>query len=426
MSLPTNDFFAAYFAYRDETEVPLLFNRWSAITALGAMLERNYCMQFGNKLINPNMYVMLMGSPGTRKSTAIKDIKSILTRTGYTTYSADKTSKEKFLLDLAGLEFDDKGNIIETEITGDFLSQNLFGDLASEQENAAQMFIAADEFNDFLGNGNLEFISMLGNLWDYDGKYANRIKHGKSVSIYNPTISILGGNTPTSFSLAFPPETLGQGFFSRLILVYGEPNGRRITFPKTKLESETQALVDLLTEIKTKVRGKAVITSGAESLLDKIYQGWKGLVDARFDSYSTRRFTHLLKLCLVTSAARASTTIAECDVIYANTVLHYTERLMPKALGEFGKAKYSDVSHKIVQMLDRADKPMTIQEIWKEVVNDLEKLGTLSEILKNLMVAKKVQTVKDLGFLSIKEVHEEVNTDTLDWSLLTDEERRII
>lgn len=424
MASPPDDFFKAYFSYLDETEVPILFNRWSAIASIGALLERNYCLQFGNTVINPNMYVMLMGSPGTRKSTAIKSIKALLIRAGYTTYAADRTSKEKFLLDLAGIEFDEKGNAISTKDPEDILSQNIFGE--SSAKEPSPIFITADEFNDFLGNGNIEFISMLGNLWDYNGSYTNRIKHGKSVSITDPTISILGGNTPTSFSMAFPPETFGQGFFSRLILVYGEPNGRKITFPKTREDADTSLLVSILEDVKARVTGKAVYTKEAEMLLDKIYQSWKGLTDVRFDSYSTRRFIHLLKLCLITSAARLDVRITEQDVIYSNTVLHYTERLMPKALGEFGKAKYSDISHKIIQMLDRTLKPMTLQEIWVEVVNDLEKMSILSEILKNLMVAKKIQMVTGQGFLSVKEVQEEVNSDIIEWSLLTDEERKLI
>ncbi|MFK5283171.1 hypothetical protein ACI3PL_26730, partial [Lacticaseibacillus paracasei] len=77
----------------------------------------------------------------------------------------------------------------------------------------AESFIAADEFNNFIGLGNTDFISILGELWDYEGVYDYRLKNSKSVFIPYPTISILGGNTPTGFSQAFPPESIGQGFF---------------------------------------------------------------------------------------------------------------------------------------------------------------------------------------------------------------------
>jgi hypothetical protein len=65
-------------------------------------------------------------------------------------------------------------------------------------------------------------------------------------------------------------------------------------------------------------------------------------------------------------------------------------------------------------------------EIWKEVVSDLEKMTTLSELLKNLMVAKKVQHVSDKGFLSVREVQEEISNDIIDWNLLTNEERKLV
>ena len=47
---------------------------------------------------------MLIGHPGARKSAAIKAARKIISGAGYSTYSAEKTSKEKFLLDLEGAE----------------------------------------------------------------------------------------------------------------------------------------------------------------------------------------------------------------------------------------------------------------------------------------------------------------------------------
>lgn len=410
------DFFSAYLAYTGETEVPTFFHRWSAIAGIGAYLGRGFAFNHGHFLIHPNIYSMLIGNPGTRKSTAIKLVKSLIQKAGYKTIAADKTTKEKFLVDLSGIEIEEEGK------QGDILEQNLWGDEDETAKEPAEMFIMADEFNDFIGNGNIEFISLLGTLWDYSGTYRNRIKNSKSVAINNPTISILGGNTPTGFSLAFPTDILGQGFFSRLLLIYGEPTGRKITFPKPPDEAETKNLVEFLKLIKHKVRGAATLTPTAEKLLDKIYRTWKGVDDVRFESYSNRRFTHLLKLCLVFSASRLSSTIDEYDVIYANTVLSHTEHFMPVALGEFGKARHSDVSHKIMQVLDAAVSVLTIKDIWKAVHNDLEKMTDLTELLRNLVVADKIQSVSG-GFLPKRKLVEDVSNDVLDYSLLTEEEK---
>jgi hypothetical protein len=411
-----DDFFSRYFNLTAGTETPAFFHRWAAITGLGAFLGRNICFNHGHFPLYPNTYCMLIGSPGTRKSSAIKMMKYLLRQANYQTIAADKTSKEKFLLDLSGAAED--GTLSAAQEI-DLNQINIFGDSYDAEDK--EMFIAADEFNDFIGLGNHDFISLLGNLWDYNGVYRSRIKNGKSVAVSNPTISILGGNTPTGFALAFPTEILGQGFFSRLLLVYGEPNGRRVTFPPAPCPAAISETVEYLKRIKKECNGVVEATPAAEKLLIKIYTNWEGIDDNRFASYGNRRFTHLLKLILVMVAARIGSKIEEKDIVYANTILAHTEHLMPKALGEFGKAKHSDIAHKVVQVLEASDTVMTIPQIWKHVIQDLEKLTDLADILKNLALAEKVQAVQT-GFLAKRRVLKEVNNDIVDYSLLTDEE----
>lgn len=411
------DFLQSYLSYTSETECPVVFHRWSCLAVLGAWLGRNYTLPFGHSDIVPNLYTMLMGSPGTRKSTAIKIATGLIRAAGYETIAADRSTKEKFLLDLAGE--DDKYDPKKDDI----LSQNLFG---SEEGEPAQILIAADEFNSFIGNGNIEFLSMLGVLWDYNGVFKNRVKNSKSIEISNPTVSILAGNTPVGFTLAFPIESIGQGIFSRILLVHGEPTGKRITFPKHPDPQDTAEIIKHLQAIKIQANGSATLSPEAESLLDKIYKSWKGVDDVRFESYSNRRFTQLLKLCLILSAARISTTISEHDVIYANTILVHTEHSMPQALGSFGKAKHSDVSHKVLQVLDSAREAVPLKDLWKHVHNDLEDMRLLSDILRNLLAADKIQSINGHGFLAKKKVMEEVSDGLVDFNLLTQEERKFV
>jgi hypothetical protein len=416
----SNSFITQYLAYTANTEPPIFFHRWAAIVGLGSFLGRQYFFQHGHFNLHPNVYSMLIGDAGTRKGTAIKMMKMLLSEAGFKKFAAERTSKEKFLLDLAG---ETESGLLSPE---DLLDQNIFGDGSSRPD--CEIFIAIDEFNDFIGNGNIEFISMLGNMWDYNGVYENRIKTGKSVQINNPTISILGGNTPTGFSLAFPQDILGQGFFSRLLLVYADRSDRRITFPKRPDPVETSKLVHTLTQIKSKVYGPAQLTPGAEHMLDQIYQAGFHSEDPRFISYFNRKFTHLLKLCLIISASYCSTTITEEVVLEAHTLLTYTEQLMPKALGEFGKAKNSDITHKIVQAFNNSPgQILTIKDLWKYVDKDLEKISDLVVLMQNLIQADKVQQVPGgKGFLPKRRVVDTAATKFFNPMYLTDEERNVV
>lgn len=408
------NFITQYLSYVGETEAPIFYHRWSILSAVGAYLGRQYSFPFGHSELFPNLYVMLIGDPGTRKSTAIKLAKNILTGAGYTTISADRSSKEKFIMDLAGEESEAIG-------TADaILDQNLWGDMTDGKD--AEMYVACDEFNDFIGLGNLEFISLLGTMWDFAGDYKHRTKTSKSICVHNPTISILGGNTPVSFANAFPPDTLGQGFFSRLLLIYGESTGKKIPFPASPSVAATSHITRELQRIKLTSRGQAKITPKAKVLLEKIYITYKPIDDSRFVSYSNRRFTHLLKLCLVISACNYAVEINEAHVIEANTILIHTEHLMPKALGEFGKAKNSDVTHKIMSVLADAEAPKAVKDIWKHVHNDLNGINDLVEVLKNLLTADKIFNVGG-GYLAKGRRILEVSNDMIDYSFLTEEER---
>ena len=412
-----SSFFNDYLSYTSDSEVPTSFHRWSAIAGIGAILERNLFIPHGHSQLFPNQYMMLIGTAGTRKSTAIKLMKSILVKVGYTTISAERTSKEKFLLDLAGYDEDAPAD------PDTILDQNLFGG-SNDESSIRPMFIGADEANDFFGIGNLEFLSILGSLWDWNGPpYSNRIKTGKSVSIPNPTISILSGNTPTGFSLAFPSDILGQGFFSRLLLVYGEPNGIKIAFPRSPDAGETTEIVTSLQKIKSYHFGELPYDDTAKLLLTHIYNSARPIDDLRFDSYFNRRFTHLLKLCIIVAAGHARKQIDERTVIEANTYLSYIESLMPKALGEFGKSRNSDVTHKILSFIEAHD-GVTLKEILKLVSADLEKPSDIGDIIRKLSMADKIQSVAGL-FLPMRRKGIEDTNGMIDLSYLTPEELNV-
>ena len=411
------DFISSYLRYSSGTECPQFFHRWCAITCLGAYLGRDVFFKQGHFRVHPNLFVMLVGDAGTKKSTAIKMSARLLKLAGYDNFAAKKTRQEKFLLDMAEQAAGSEG----LGDGADILEQNLWGDGASDY-NVAESFIAADEFNNFIGQGNTDFMSILGDLWDWgEDVYDYKLKNSKSVYLNKPTVSILGGNTPTGVNMLFPPDAIGQGFFSRLIFIQAESTGVKQTWMPLPDEELEQHLVKELQGIKEVMMGEIRLTKESDALLHKIYHSWRPLEDPRFSSYSNRRFPILLKLLIIICANNKTLDIGAKEVIYANTLLTFAERTMPDALGEFGKGKHSAVTHKIVKLIDTAIRPMETRDIWGQVYNDLEKREQLFEIMSNLMMAEKVQLVNN-GYLPRKEVIENVNDEFLDWSILSEDE----
>lgn len=412
MTTESIDFFTRFVQYTRGTEVPAFFYRHASIAGLGAWIGKDVHVKFGSQKVYLNMYTLLMGEPGTKKSTAIKTMKRVMKAAHYSKFSAEKTSKEKFLLDLSGME--EEG---EEDVNG-FLDAGIYG-----EDETREVFIAADEFNDFFGNNILDFVSLLGVLWDYDGVYENKIKNGQSVKIQDPYVSILGGTTPTTFSNTFPQEVIGQGFFSRVLAVYAKPTGKRITWPYEPTEEETTELLEHLRRIKTHCHGQLTFTPEAYALIDTIYQNWKEVDDVRFASYSNRRHTHFLKMVGLHTIARCKMVVEASDVIYANTILHHTETQMPKAYGEFGQSRNSALSHKVLQYLDmiKDGEYPTIMDLYGKFSSDFDRFELFVSLTQSMVQAGKLQII-DRKILPCLRAMEPVYTGTLDYKYLTTEE----
>lgn len=411
----TQDFFAHYLEYTSGTEVPAHANRWSAIGMLGAWLGRDVHVKFGSAKLYANQYIMLLGEAGSKKSTAIKTAKKLLAKAGYENFSAEKISKEKFLSELAK-----QNGAGATGGLNNILDQQLFGEI--DDCDYRETWVVADEFNEFFANNIFEFCSTLGNLWDYEGKYENSVKHGESVVIPNPYVNILSGNTPTTFSTTFPVESIGQGFFSRILAVHIKASGRKITRPKNPSEEETQLVLDRLLEIRNYHSGEVEITEDSWNLIDRIYQNWKGIPDSRFESYSNRRLTHLLKIALIHAASRLSATIDAIDIKRANTIMDYTEHFMPDAYGEFGTARNSGMTHKIIKELELSKELLNIHDLWSKVQLDFDKMESFQNHIMGMVQAQKLQFSGD-KLLPMKRVLETPTNEYLDYRYMSAEER---
>ena len=406
------ELFEKYFNYVGPTEAPMVYHRWALISIIGTILGRQAFLPFGHGVIYPNQYLMLMGSPGTRKGTAMNIARKILQGAGYSRFCPDRLSKERFLMEIKPYDAEDL---------------SLDSDLESlVLDKPSEVYAFAEEFTDLVGQGGMEFMTLLTKLWDNMSRYEHPKIHGKSIVVEKPTVNIFGGNTTQGLALAIPPEALGNGFLSRMIFIHADPTATKITFPAPIDLDLKQELVDHLRDIKENFKGELGYDAEARKLLDRIYKEAVEVDDVRFKHYGTRRFIHLLKLCIILSAAQLSICITVDIVIEANTILAAAEKKMPKALGEYGKGKYQEVSSQILDLLSKATKPASINEIYKKVGRDLSKMTELSDIMKSLVYTEKVQIMTILGkqgYMSRHTESKEWPADLVDESFLTREER---
>jgi len=413
----SSPFFDLYFSYVGETECPRIFHRWTAISCIAALVGRDIYIPFGHSEIYPSIYVMLMGAPGTRKSTAIKIGQKLVATVGYDHFSADRTSKEALWLDMQS----------EQEKNMEFYLGDK--DLEELELNIpTELYIVADEFNDFMGVRNEEFQTALTKMWDSPSEYKTRAKNSANTNIFKPTVNVLGGNTPGGLSKGFGVEAINGGFFSRIIFIHAEPTGTKIPFPASPPGNIKLQLLSHIRKVR-ELQGVINLDKETKRLLGEIYHKCPGIPDRRFNYYQTRRHTNLLKLCIIMAAARNDLSLNEEDIISANTLLHVTELQMPQAFGEFGLAKNAEVTNTVMDIIRTATKkgkPINAQDIWQQVYQDLQDPKDLSQILSSLIKAEKINQVASgvgRGFLLKQKYEVKWENGLIDYGMLTEEEK---
>lgn len=401
----------------DDTESPILYHRWCFLTGVAALLHRRTCFPMATGAVYPNMFVVLLGPPGARKSTAIGMVGKLLSKAGYTHIASGKTSPEQFLLDL-------KDGFDTIRVKAEDL--DLMGLQSPEQliTQCSHVLINAGELQDFLGLNSISFISQLTNLWDNPDDYPYRVKSGANLELLNkPTVSLLGGATQATFKRMFPIDIVGQGLLSRFLLIHGAGPRKRVWMPKP-LDTDTEkGIVDFLKLIGSSpdIPREYKYSTNAADFSRTLYEaGEQEITDPRFQHYANRRNDHYMKLCLLIAAMNIHQKIEENDCILANTILTYTEKFMPLALGEFGLDQGSEHVEYLYGLIKRAKKGLTIPEILSQGIATFKSPAELAGHLAKLKAAKRIDQINYAGTLRYLAIERTVSTDSkmLDFDIL--------
>ena len=405
-----------YLKMVEHTEPPELYHVWSLVYMASCALGRRCYFQFGEGRIFPNMYVLLVGNPGARKSTAIGIAKKLTTGNKRIRFSPDDTGGQRQGLisamvdDGLDLSVDDVDGLDKMFSDIDYQIRNGRNNDAVEADalkaldaidtttpylaDRHTLYICASEFSSFIGIKSFELITFLTKMWDGE-EYDYRLKNSQC-SIKEPLLGLIGGTTPVAIANSMPVESVGQGFMSRVILVYAERK-KAVARPKsfdTVLQDEIRQVITDITigeQFSGGAFGEAV---EASKLIDSLYDCDLPIDDYRFEFYKTRRHTHLIKTAMAIAALRGSFEISLEDVLDAEDLLKETETAMPDALGEFGLSAVSVVRQKIIDIIRTSGSGATPVRIRNQVARDVRPVD-FQQIMHDLTTSGQIVLVAD-------------------------------
>lgn len=399
-----NPFLKKHLQYVNNTESPVIMHIWSAISAAAAAMGRHVWLEQGTGNMFPNMYILLVGPPGVRKNSAINYAVKILRESTGVKFAPDDTGGQRQGLivaledsesddvsaQLGGTDLADINLLVKDDVLSSLGKVKL--NLTADDPDAHALYICATEFGSFLGQGSLDMTRFLIKMWDAED-YTYKIRKEYNI-LKNPLLNLLGGTTAADLSTLLPPEAIGQGFMSRIILVFASQKAKRLppskSFLNNNLSKDLEKVYKFLFET---LEGKMIMSNEAAKVSDKIYMEDIKIADTRFIHYSERRQDHLTKLAMVLAATKMSDTIAPADMEEANNILLQTERTMTDALGEYGLSPLAVARQKMVEFIQHANGPVSDNILWMMLRKDMRMLD-FKNCLSELINARKILQVK--------------------------------
>lgn len=384
-----NPFLQEYLEYVEDTETPRIMHVWAALTGVGACLGRRVQLPFGITDIYANMFVLLVGPPGVRKSTAINLMQKRLRHATKVRFAPEDTAGARQGLIIALENKDEEPEEkerAELEAAAAALDLDTLNgyNITIDNRDAHVMFAVASEFSSFIGHNAIDMVTFLNKVFDGED-YDYKIRTARH-KLHNPLLSILGGTTPTNIATALPASAIGHGFTSRVILVHANKKYKKVPRP-SKLDPVIEKSIDAtLSFLSNTFDGDMLESDAAANMIDELYDVEIKLNDPRFIYYMDRRQQHLYKVAISLAASRRSRKIEKSDVEEANLILTYTEQFMPDALGEYGLSPLSTAKQKMLEFIQHAQAPVTTNILWAVMNRDMKTIdfrNSLAELVNS-------------------------------------------
>lgn len=314
------DWIGAFVRYSSTYNTTPLFARWTAVWAVGTVVLRQVGMKSRGNNLHPNMFIELVGGPGTGKSQGVNAIRPLL------------------------LQATDM-SLIPASITRAGLEDYMLGNLKTRKDPSGSLLLSneciglSEEMQGILPDQDLGHLTLYNILYDLPNKHIARTRSHGEVALESPYCSILTGAQPAFLATTMPEQAWGMGFMSRSIMVFDRPRERRSMFEHRDVDHKLKA--DLIHDLRSlhSLTGWMEWSKEAVALYDEwwVQEGGQPIPTAKRLSmgYNSRREIHFAKLAMVMSLSRSNDLIVTLeDTANAIELLLQTEERMKGIFAE--------------------------------------------------------------------------------------------
>lgn len=307
---------------------PENFRLWCGIAAIAGALERRVWAETAERFVYPNLFTVLVSTPGIGKSVAIEKTEELWRKTKKLKLAPHNVSRASL-----------------TDAIAKASTKRILSSTSMLEYNS--LLIAAGEFGVLVPTHDLEFLSVLNYLFDNPQNYREEKRSTKlELDIIKPQLNILAGTQPGFLASLLPEEAWSMGTTSRLIMIHAsvapkvelwstlddaeqDSRRRQREARSTALAKDLNSLYDLIGQAQWTEDAKGLLQAWHKADLDPVPE------HSKLQHYIPRRIIYVIKLCMVSAVSRTGGLLIELsDVQRAQNWLLEAEAAMPDIFKE--------------------------------------------------------------------------------------------
>lgn len=375
---PQTGLLAQWLSYSDELPSPYTFRCWAGLWAIGSAVERRVWSRFGRLTLYPNLFVFLVGPPGTGKTVALEPITQMLRKSQACLIAPNDITKQGLLDALANSK---RGGLIE-----------------GKPFDYHYMAIAIRELSNFMPKFDPALGGLLTDIFDCPAlnEEQKRGQGKESSAIQSPGFSFIVGTATKNLGNSVGPEVMDSGFMARIVMVFSD---------------EQVVPVDMFAEVAADDVMAERIVGGLRKLGELVgpmtwepatkialqafreVQAEGAPMHNQLTQYVTRRWLHLAKLCMVSALCDWRMNVTESDFYRASGWLLEAEAYMTEIFKDMVShadgAIYEELRSQIQLMFMRSRSPVPAQWLY----------AWLSKRVASSQIPRMIEVAEAGGFI---------------------------
>lgn len=380
----------------DNNEAPATYHLFAGLVAISSLVSGKVWLDMGLFAIRPNLYVILTGPPGIKKTTAMVIAKQLLREVGpnIAPMTAECQSKEDLTQMMAS-----KARVCQLK-PGQVPKR--FSPIDEERSKYVYCPISSfvTEFSQFVGTSSAaHMLDFLTTIYD-EHEYTASTKNKGTDKMPMPYFCLLGCTVPDWLTNRLKDDVISGGFSRRAIFVYeSEPRGR-FAFPVVTPEmSEAWERVVAQAKRIATIKGPYTWGPGSREYYEQWYNNLVKPTDPLLDGWFNSVQIQMLKIAMLISASEWDGTsqhsIEITHMQMSIELLRIVEINIPKVFKGIGRNELYGISNKIIELLSNSPNQQLPERFIKRELFREANIDEITKILTHLLAIRRISRITD-------------------------------